>query len=301
MTAARPVRDSALDALGFASRVLIRPSYWWAPTLLLMLAVIPVLVLPVLTIPGYMDLMNGRTPLRTPAELNAFFASFFRAYIPIVILSIVLSLAITPFASALAYRLAARFVDGQPPRPFPIGILNLAWRFLLQALALFGLVLGFVLVCLVVFAILQGVAGLGLAVFVTLIAAIVGAVVLVTRVSIAPALLLSGAGPVESITMAWQMTRGHGLMVFRWFIVIGVIVAVAASVIGGLLQVLAGAVGQPLLGSIVSSVAAGPTSVIYAIILIRLSRLLSGPIPPPAPPDLPAWMNDPGAQPEESR
>lgn len=46
MTAPAPVRDSVLDALGFAIRVVAKPAYWWAPTLLMAVTFLPILAMP---------------------------------------------------------------------------------------------------------------------------------------------------------------------------------------------------------------------------------------------------------------
>ena len=41
MTAAPPPRDSVLDALGYAARVLGKPGFLWAPVLLYVVLTIP--------------------------------------------------------------------------------------------------------------------------------------------------------------------------------------------------------------------------------------------------------------------
>ena len=121
MTAAPPPRDSVLDALGYAFRVLGKPAFLWAPILLYVIVALPLLALPGL---------NGTAPaFTTQAELEAYIRSFAPTFAATFILGIVLG----PVATAVTYRLARQYVDGEPPDPFGPGTGNLAWRFFLQA------------------------------------------------------------------------------------------------------------------------------------------------------------------------
>lgn len=100
MTAAGPVHDSALDALGYAVRVLTRPAFLWAPILLSIVTMLPYLALPVVAgprgVPG-----SAASPM-TPAELDA----YWRAMGPMIAVTVLLALVLGPIASAVAYRLA---------------------------------------------------------------------------------------------------------------------------------------------------------------------------------------------------
>jgi hypothetical protein len=58
-----------------------------------------------------------------------------------------------------------------------------------------------------------------------------------------------------------------------------------------------GTVGLYVVGAVVGTAFVGPFSVVSAIVLVLLARLLSGPIEPPPPPELPAWMNAPSSEP----
>jgi hypothetical protein len=300
MTAAGPVRDSVLNALGYAIRVLKKPAYWWAPALLTAISVVPIFLL-LAGMPG----MSGaggfgtssfgtggfgtRPTLETQAEIEA----YFRTFLPILVASVVVSLVLAPISIALAYRLAKQFVNGEAASPFGPGFIDLVWRFLLQTLAFIGLFLGGFLVVAVVF-VVAALTDQGVLVLLVFIAWFVGACFFVVRLVIAPALLASGAGPIESIQRSWQMTRGHAWTVLRWVIVAAAIVGIAASAISSVVSVAFGAIGLYLLGSVIGAVITGPFTVVNAIVLVLLARLLSGPIEPPPPPELPAWMNASG-------
>jgi hypothetical protein len=290
MTAAGPVRDSVLDALGYAIRVLTKPGYWWAPALLTTISVLPLLALPGMPgMPGSPG-FGARSAFATPAEMEA----YFRTFIPVIIASVLLAIVIAPISAATAYRLALQYTNGEPPRPFGPGFIDLAWRFFLQIVALLLLILGSAFGLVVAFAMLQAVIGFGLAALLAMIAWIVATVAFVARLAIAPALLVGGAGPVESITWAWRMTEGQAVRVLRWVLVTGIIAGIAASAISGLISVVLGAVGQYLLGSVAAAAITGPFSVVGAVVIILLARLLSGPVEPPPTPELPPWMNASG-------
>lgn len=293
VTAAGPVRDSVLDALGYAIRVLTKPGYWWAPTLLTAIGVLPILALPGLPGMGGAGGFGGQPPFATQAEREA----YFRAFVPIIVASVLLAIVLTPISTAFAYRLAVQFTNGEDPRPFGPGFVDLAWRFFLQTLAYLLLVFGGGLLIVVLFVLLASITSFGLAALVSVIAWVVAGIAFVVRLAIAPALLVSGAGPIESITRAWQMTRGRTWMVLRWVLVTALIVAIAASLLAAAVGAVFGAFGQTLLGSAVAAVVAGPFIVVDAIVLVMLARLLSGPVEPPPPPELPAWMS-PSAPPE---
>jgi hypothetical protein len=292
MTAAGPVRDSVLNALGYAIRVLTKPAYWWAPALLTAVNVLPVLLLlagmPGMSGPGGFGTggFATRPTLETQAEIEA----YFRTFLPILVAIAVLSLVLTPVSIALAYRLAKQFANGEAASPFGSGFIDLVRRFFLQTLAFIGLFLGGFLVVAVVF-LVAALTRNGLLVLLVLIAWFVAAFFFVVRLAIAPALLASGAGPIESIQRSWRMTNGHAFTVLRWVIVAALIVGIAASAISSVVSVVFGTVGLYLLGSVIGAVITGPFTVVNAIVLILLARLLSGPVEPPPPPELPAWMN----------
>ena len=300
MTAAGPVRDSVLNALGYAIRVLTKPAYWWAPALLTAISVVPIFLL-LAGMPG----MSGaggfgtspfgtggfgtRPTLETQAEIEA----YFRTFLPIFVVSVVVSIVLAPISIALAYRLGKQFANGEAASPFGPGLIDLVWRFLLQTLAFVGLSLCGLLVVAVVF-LIAALTGKGVLVLLAFIAWFVAVLFFVVRLAIAPALLVSGAGPIESIQRSWQMTKGHAWTVLRWLIVAAAIVGIAASAISSVVSVVFGTVGLYLLGSVIGAVITGPFTVVNAIVLVLLARLLSGPIEPPPPPDLPAWMNAAG-------
>jgi hypothetical protein len=295
MTAAGPVRDSVLNALGYAIRVVTKPGYWWAPALLTAIGVLPLLALP--GTPG-LPAMPGaggfgtRPTFETQAEMEA----FVRDLLPVILASVLLAIVLTPISTAAAYRLAVQFTNAEPPNPFGPGFIDLAWRFFLQTLIFIAMFLGGSLLFMVVF-LVAATSGSGFVVLLGFIAWFVGALFFVVRLAIAPALLVSGASPIESITRSWHMTHGHFLLVLRWVIVAGVIVGLAASAISGVVSYLFGAFGQYLVGSVVGTALVGPFAVVDAIILVLLARLLSGPVEPPPPPELPAWMNVPDPPP----
>ena len=295
MTAAGPVRDSVLNALGYAIGVLTKPRYWWAPTLIATIAVMPLLALP--GMPGFPstgfvpggDVFGPGAPFQTQAEMEAYFQTF----LPVLAVTALLAILLTPIVNALAYRLAVQFTNGEAADPFGPGLADLAWRFFLQTLAFIALFFGGFLLFALLF--LVGAAtSSGLVILLTFIAWIVAAFYVVVRLALAPALLVTGLGPVESITTAWRMTKGHALRVLRWVLLMGLIVGIAASVISTTVSLLFAGLGLTLLGSVAAAAITGPFSVVYAIVLTLLVRLLSGPIEPPPPPELPAWMNAAG-------
>ena len=293
MTAAGPVRDSVLDALGYAIRVIAKPSYWWAPALLTAIGLLPVFALgPMPGTPGggaFGAGGFGARPFETQAEIEA----YFRNFVPVFVGSLILALVLAPFAAAAMYRVAIQYVNGERARPFGPGFFDLAWRYFLQTLALAGLLLGGCVVAIIAFAILVAIFGFGLAMLVIILAFVVAGFGLILRLAIAPALLASCAGPIESMVIAWRLTRGHGMRVFRWWMVTVVIVGIASSAFSAVFNLVFGAVGLAILGSVLAVAVTGPLTVAEAIVLVLLARLLSRPIEAPPPPDLPAWMKAP--------
>jgi hypothetical protein len=278
LTAAPPPRDSVLDALGYAFGVLRKPGYLWAPILLYAIVSIPLLGLP----------GNGSPPvLTTTADVEA----YFRTFIPTFAATIVLSLVIGPIAAAVVYRHAEEYVEGKAPDPFGPGVGNLAWRFFLQTLVYTILVSAYVLACIVAFAVLQAIVGVGLAILLTVVAAIVVYFVVVVRIGLAPVMLLQGAGPIGSILQSWQLTKGQYGRVFRWLFVTYCILGIGAALIGGALGAVLGAAGLYGLAQLIATAITAPFIVMGAIVAILLVRLLRSPEPPPPPkPALPEWM-----------
>jgi hypothetical protein len=283
MTAAPPPRDSVLDALGYAVRVLTKPDFLWAPVVLYV-----VLLLPLLATPG----ITGTPPtIVTQAELEA----YFRSFVPMIVGSMVTGIVVGPVLSAVMYRLAKQYVDGEPPEPFAPGVVGLAWRFFLQVIVFVVLAVVGTLALILIAVLVQAIAGVGLAILVATMGGLIGYVLVVLRVVVAPVLLLEGAGPVESIGKSWELTRGHLGRVFRWVIVSGLIIGLGAGLISGLIAGLFAAIGQPAVGQFLGTLIASPIGLVGTIVVVLLARVLSSPVQaPPAPPALPDWMNPSG-------
>jgi hypothetical protein len=285
-TAAPPPRDSVLDALGYAVRVLGKPGFLWAPILLYLILMLP--LLPLYTLPW----MTGAPPtVLTQDDFNA----ALQGLIPWFVVYVVVSLVLTPVILAVTYRLAQQYIDGEDPQPFAPGIVNLAWRYFLQTLVFFVLAFGGVLAVVAAIAILQSIVGIGLAVLLTVIGGCVAYVYIILRLGLAPVLLLWGAGPIEAIGRSWALTRGHMGRVFRWLIVSAVVVGIAAGIIGAVVGAVFAAFGQLVLGQLFGTLFAAPLGLVGSIVFVLLARLLSNPIPPPSPTAaLPDWMNPGG-------
>ena len=279
MTAAPPPHDSVLDALGYAVRVLGKPGFLWAPVVLYVL-----LLLPLLATPGIIE-----SPPRvvTQADLEA----YFRAFVPMIVGSMVTGIVVGPLLGAVMYRLATQYVDGEPPEPFGPGIVELAWRFFLQTLVFVLLAIAGTLALILIAVAVQAIAGVGVAILLATVGGLVGYLFVVFRVVLAPVLLLEGSGPVESIGRSWQLTRGHLGRVFRWVIVSGLIVGLGAALISGLIAAMFASIGQPAVGQFLGTLAASPIALVGPIVVVLLARLLSGPVEAPPPPALPDWMN----------
>ena len=288
MTAAPPPRDSVLDALGYAIRVLTKPDFLWAPFILYVILLLPLLATPGLTTPP--------PTLATQAELEA----YFRSFVPVFVGSVVLGIFLGPLLSAVMYRLAQQYVDGEPPIPFAPGVVGLAWRFFLQTIALvliFGIA---TFACVLVFALLQGIVGAGLAILIFIVAVFAGFLYLVLRLGLAPVMLLQGAGPIESFSRSWDLTRGHLGQVFRWFFVSGLIIGLLGAVVSAVVGAFFGAVGQYAVGQYLGTLLIAPVGLVTVIVQVLLARLLTSPTQASAPPPaLPEWMNQttPAAEP----
>lgn len=283
MTAAPPPRDSVLDALGYAVRVLTKPDFLWAPAVLYVILLLPLLATPVMT---------GTPPsIVTQAELEG----YFRDFVPMIVGTMVTGIVVGPLLSAVMYRLAKQYVDGEPPEPFGPGVVDLAWRFFLQMIVFVLLAAVGTLAVILIAVAVQAIAGVGLAILVATMGALIGYVLVVLRVVVAPVLLLEGAGPVESIGKSWELTRGHLGRVFRWVIVSGLIIGLGAGLISGSIAGLFAAIGQPAVGQFLGTLIVSPIGLVGTIVVVLLARLLSSPVQaPPAPPVLPDWMNPSG-------
>jgi hypothetical protein len=279
MTARGPSRDSVLEALQGAFGVLARPGFLWAPVLLTAITAIPLVALTAVS--GTPDAFTSQ------AELEA----FLRAFAPTLAATILLGLALGPIASAVTYRLAAQYLDGAAPTPVAPGLIGLAWRFLLQGLAFGALGLVGVILVGLLFIESQAVAGLVLASLITTIVTIVLFVAVGLRLAVAPALLVAGAGPIESMNRSWELTRGRGGRVFRWFFATGLILGIAVSILGAVVDVAFKALGQPALGQLLGAALAAPFSIVSAIVLVTLARHLGDPGGLTAPPEPAPWMS----------
>jgi hypothetical protein len=296
MTAAPPPRDSALDALGFAFGVLRKPGYLWAPMALTMVLLLPLLAVSAFGPPPPFMPSSGFTPAQpafaTQAEVEAYFASL----LPVLAAWFILLLVLGPLSSAVIYRLALQYVEAEPPRPFAPGIVNLAWRYFLQGLALFLLIFLACLALVLIAAVTNALLGAGAALLVGVILAFTLVVVVGLRLGLAPIMLLWGAGPIEAIDRSWNLTRGHLGRVFRWFVVVGVLIALLSAAISGVIGAVFAAARLPFLGQLAGAVVVAPLGVMQVIGLVQLARLLQNPIAPPPPPSLPDWMNPPAPQ-----
>lgn len=283
MTAAPPPRDSVLEGLGYAFRVLGKPGFLWAPVLLYLILMIPL-------IPLYsLALDTTPTVAATREEMDA----FVRGFIPTLIAALVLILVISPIASAVMFKLAQQYVDGEAPRPFAPGIASLALRYFLTMLVIAALAVVALLVGAIVFGLVQAVAGAGLAFLIAFVGEFVAYLYLFLRLSLVFVLLLSGYGPVETFKRSWELTRGHMGRVFRWLFVSGLVVGIAAGLIGAIVGALFIGFDQPVLGQVLGTVLAAPFGIVSSIVLVLLVRLLTSPVPsaPPPSPALPEWMN----------
>lgn len=297
MTAAPPPRDSALDALGFAFGVLRKPGYLWAPMALTVLLLLPLLAVSAFGPPPPFMPSSGFAPAQpafaTQAEVEAYFASL----LPVLAAWFILLLLLGPLSSAVIYRLALQYVEGEPPRPFAPGVVNLAWRYFLQGLALFLLIFLACLALVLIAAVTNALLGAGAALLVAVILAFALVVVVGLRLGLAPIMLLWGAGPIEGIDRSWNLTRGHLGRVFRWFVVVGVLIALLSAAISGVIGAVFAAAGLPFVGQLAGAVVVAPLGVMQVIGLVQLARLLQNPIaPPPPPPALPDWMNAPAPE-----
>lgn len=298
MTAAPPPRDSALDALGFAFGVLRKPGYLWAPMVFTVVLLLPLLAVSSLGPPPPTMPSPGLAPSQPPFATQAEFEAYFAAFIPALVASMVLLIVLGPLASAVTYRLGLQYVEGEPARPFAPGIVNLAWRYFLQILALLLLSLLAILALVLIAALSYALLGLGTAILVAVILAFALVLVVGLRLGLAPIMLLFGAGPIEAIDRSWNLTRGHLGRVFRWFVVVGVLVALLSAAVSGVIIALFSAVGLPFVGQLVGAVVVAPFGLMQAIGFVQLARLLQNPIPPPPPPAaLPEWMNPPAPDP----
>jgi hypothetical protein len=287
MTAAPPPRDSVLDALGYAIRVLTKLEFLWAPFVLYV-----ILLLPLLATPG----LTGPPPtLTTQADVEA----YFRGFVPVFVGSLVLGVVLGPVLSAVMYRLGQQFVDGEPAGPFGPGIAGLAWRFFLQTLVLFLFAFIAAFVWILAFVILQGTIGLVPAVLIAFLGGFVGLMYVALRLGLAPVLLLWGAGPIESFSKSWELTRGNMGRVLRWFIVSGLIIGLFGALLSAIVSAFFGSFGQAAVGQYLGTLLVAPVGLVTAIIQVLLARLLMSPPQVAPPPALPEWMHQttPAAEP----
>ena len=190
MTAAPPPRDSVLDALGYAFRVLGKPAFLWAPILLY------VILAAAAAGPAGPELgLRPHSPHRPNSRPTSGPSS--RCSSATFILGIVLG----PVASAVIYRLARQYVDGEPP-----GSVRAGDRGISRGGSSCRAWCCSVLVHRVPARMRHShrrscrrSPALALAILLTVIGGFVVYLLAGLRIGLAPVLLLSGAGPVESI------------------------------------------------------------------------------------------------------
>lgn len=285
MTAAPPSRDSVLDTLGYAAGVLTKPGFLWGPMVLTAIMVIPL---------AFMPGMDGSVPsIATQADLDA----YFRAFVPIIAASALLGIVLGPLVTAVSFQLGRQYLDGEPPQPFAPGIVDLALRFFLLTVTYFLMAAAAMIAIVAVVLVLRYIVDLGPAILIGALVAFVAYFAIAVRLAPSAALLLSGAGPVESIKLSWELTRGQFGRVFRWLLVTVLVIGITSGVVAAVVGAVFGALGLLGLGQVVGAAVAAPVNLLAGIVLIRLTLLLSNPnqLPPPPPP-LPDWMNPPGPQ-----
>jgi len=282
MTAADPPRDSALQAINQGFGILRKPAYLWAPLVLGVIASLPVLVIPSVA---------GAPPVFTDqAEFEAFLGSFALWFG----LTVLFGLLVGPLLSAVGYRLAAQYLDGEPARPFGPGILGLAWRFFLQTIAFILLAIVAALALILAWAVLQAILGFALATAIVGGVALIGYFAVLLRLAVAPVLLLDGDGPIEAIRHSWRLTTDRYLQLIRWLFVNALVIGIISGLANAIFVSMGTSTDQPVLAQFGALVVVTPLTMVSLIVYVRLTRLISGPPPPPAAaPLVPVWMQPP--------
>jgi hypothetical protein len=258
-----PSRASATDTVKAAYGVLRQPAFLWAPIALAVVTSLLLLALPAVP--------QTQPSFTTQAEIDA----FMRAFIPTVILTAVVGTLLGQLSASVDFQLARQYVERSTARPFAPGIIGLAWRFFLQTLVYLVLMAVGFLLLFVAFLILEALAGGNLAMILVAVGGTVAIIFVSVRLTLAPVLLLWGAGPIAATRESWRLTRGRAGLVFRWILVTGVLIGVPVVVIQAVTGWILGAVNLAFAATLVGTVLVAPFAVVGAIVFVHLTRLLS--------------------------
>ncbi len=262
MSRSTPTGDSALAATGFALRVLREPQFLWAPVLLAVVALLPVLVLPG---PG----IAPPSPMFTGAEMADYIRRVLPLLLPALAVSVVTGLIVTPVAIAVGYRLANAYVSNEQPAPFAPGIVPVSVGLFLQSLILFvGAMLTFGVTAFLLLALAPAIGGVVVVLVVLLIVAVVW---IATRLAFSQLLVVQGEGPVQALRSSWRFTAERATRVFRWLFVSGLAIAIISAIITAVVDAIFGGIGTPV-DDVLRAIVAAPFGVVTAIVITVLWR-----------------------------
>ena len=103
-----------------ASGVLAKPGFLWAPVVLTAILALPLAFLPGMD--GYLSV------LRDPGGCRGLLPAH---SVPVLAASVLLGIVLGPLVTAVSFQLGRQYLDGEPPRPFAPGIVDLALKFFL--------------------------------------------------------------------------------------------------------------------------------------------------------------------------
>ena len=103
------------------------------------------------------------------------------------------------------------------------------------------------------------------------------AIYLIVALSLyAPVIMIEGVGAVESLRRSWTLTRGHRLSIFASGLVIGIIVVIIESAVGGgiALAILVGGAGAIALSLVGAALASAFVGALFAILVVVAYSLI---------------------------
>lgn len=262
MSASAPSGDSALAATRFGLGVLTRPPFLWAPVLLAVLGLVPVLL-------ASGEPIAPPSPTLSAREMADYLERVLPDLLPAVAVSVVTGLIVGPVTTAVTYRLAGAYIAGDAPAPFASGIVPVAVNLFLQSLVLFaGAVVLFGVAAFVLIALTPAI---GPVVLIVLVLLVVAFVWLAVRLAFSSLLVVRGEGPVEALKSSWRMTADRAGKVFRWLFVSGVIVGILSAIVTAAVGAVFDRAGTPV-AEVARVIVAAPFGIVTAIVITLLWR-----------------------------